>query len=108
VSTRLPDLQPTSHVGSPPAPWVGDCFDTSVDESLEDFKVDTQQRYSLINFFNLNFLVTAVSGKTKPEYLPPAGAILGEHSCPRSAMAVHSVAVDRTPNLPIERRTLYH
>jgi len=23
--------------------WVGDCFDTSVDESLEDFKGDTQQ-----------------------------------------------------------------
>ena len=25
--------------------WVDDCFDTSVDESLEDFKRDTQQRY---------------------------------------------------------------
>jgi len=24
------------------------------------------------------------------------------------ATAIHSVAVDRTPNLPIERRTLYH
>jgi len=30
----------------------------------------------------------------------------GECSCPRSATAIHSVAVDRTPNLPIERRTL--
>jgi len=28
--------------------WVGDCFDTSVDESLEDFKGDTQQRYGKI------------------------------------------------------------
>ena len=28
--------------------WVGDCFDTSVDESLEDFKGDTQQRYRTI------------------------------------------------------------
>jgi len=27
---------------------VGDCFDTSVDESLEDFKGDTQQRYRAI------------------------------------------------------------
>ena len=26
----------------------------------------------------------------------------------RSATAIHSVPVDRTPNLPIERRTLYH
>ena len=25
--------------------WVDDCFDTSVDESLKDFKGDTQQRY---------------------------------------------------------------
>jgi len=25
--------------------WVGDCFDTSLDESFEDFKGDTQQRY---------------------------------------------------------------
>ena len=32
----------------------------------------------------------------------------GEHSCPRSATAIDSVAVDRTPNLPIERRTLFH
>jgi len=28
--------------------WVGDCFATSVDESLEDFKEDTQQRYKMI------------------------------------------------------------
>jgi len=28
--------------------WVGDCFDTSVDESLEDFEGDTQQRYRTI------------------------------------------------------------
>jgi len=28
--------------------WVGDCFDTSVDESLEDFKGDTEQRYRTI------------------------------------------------------------
>ena len=32
----------------------------------------------------------------------------GEHSCPRSATAIHSMTVDRTPNLPIERQTLYH
>ena len=28
-----------------------------------------------------------------------------EYFCPRRATAVHSVAVNRTPNLPIERRT---
>ena len=32
----------------------------------------------------------------------------GECSFPRSATAIHSVAVDRTPNLPTGRRTLYH
>ena len=30
----------------------------------------------------------------------------GERSFPRSTTAIHSVAVDRTPNLPIERLTL--
>jgi len=40
--------------------------------------------------------------------LLPAGAIYDQHSCPRSATAVHLVAVYRTPNLPIERRTIYH
>jgi len=28
--------------------WVDDCFDTSVDKSLENFKGDTQQRYRTI------------------------------------------------------------
>jgi len=28
--------------------WVDHCFDTSVDESLEDFKGDTQHRYRTI------------------------------------------------------------
>ena len=28
--------------------WVDDCFDTSIEESLEDFKRDTQQRYRTI------------------------------------------------------------
>jgi len=28
--------------------WVDDCFDTSVDESLEDFKGDTQERYGTV------------------------------------------------------------
>jgi len=32
----------------------------------------------------------------------------GERSCPRSVTTIHSVAVDRTPNFSIERRTLYH
>jgi len=32
----------------------------------------------------------------------------GDRSCPRSATVIHSVAVDRTPNLPIGRRTLNH
>ena len=31
-----------------------------------------------------------------------------ERSCPRSATSVHSVVADRTPNLPIETRTLCH
>jgi len=30
--------------------WVDDCFDTNVDESFEDFKEDTQQRYRTIAF----------------------------------------------------------
>jgi len=32
----------------------------------------------------------------------------GKRSCPKSATAIHSVAVDRPSNFPIERRTLYH
>ena len=32
----------------------------------------------------------------------------GERSCPRSATAIPSVTVDRTPNLPVRRRTLHH
>jgi len=32
----------------------------------------------------------------------------GERSRPRSVTAIHSLALDRTPNLPIGRRTLYH
>ena len=32
----------------------------------------------------------------------------GERSCPRSTTASHSVALNWTRNLPIERRTLYH
>jgi len=32
----------------------------------------------------------------------------GERSCPRSVTAIHSVALDRTPNLPFGRRTLNH
>ena len=28
--------------------WLDDCFDTSVDECLQDFKGDTQQRYRTI------------------------------------------------------------
>ena len=28
--------------------WVDDCFDTSVDEFLDDFKGDTQQRYRTV------------------------------------------------------------
>ena len=31
----------------------------------------------------------------------------GERSSPRRATAIHTVSVDRPPNLPIERRTLY-
>jgi len=32
----------------------------------------------------------------------------GERSCPRGAMALHSVSINWTHNLPIVRRTLYH
>ena len=32
----------------------------------------------------------------------------GERYRPRNATAIHSVAVDRTPNLPNEKRTVYH
>ena len=32
----------------------------------------------------------------------------GERSCPRSATAIHSVAADRTRDISIEKRTLYH
>ena len=33
---------------------------------------------------------------------------LDESFCPRSATEIHSVVMDRTPNLPTGRRTLYH
>jgi len=32
----------------------------------------------------------------------------GERSCPWSATAIHSVAVDRTHNLSVDSRILYH
>jgi len=31
--------------------WVGDCVDTSVNESLEDFKGDTQQGYGTVTLW---------------------------------------------------------
>jgi len=51
-------------------------------------------------------LATAIRGQRR-KYVPYRGS-WGERSFPRSTTAIHSVAVDRTPNLPIERRTLYH
>jgi len=49
-------------------------------------------------------LVTASSSKTTPKlcFLPGR---LRLTLFPKSATAIHSVAVDRTPNPPIERRT---
>jgi len=36
--------------------WIDDCFDTSVDESLEDFKGDTQQRYGMVDLWVTQWL----------------------------------------------------
>jgi len=60
---------------------------------------DTNNNFS---FFSLN-LVTAIGGRPKPEL-----CFLPGRSCPSSYTAIYSVAVDRTPNLSIDRRTLYH
>jgi len=40
--------------------------------------------------------------------LAPGRGDFGWTLLPRSAAAIHSATVDRIPNLPIERRTLYH
>jgi len=52
-------------------------------------------------------LTRAISGMPTPEicFLPGS---LGQRSCPRSTTASHSVFVNWTYNLAIERRTLYH
>jgi len=56
------------------------------------------------NVFLLLFVVTASSGKPAPDlsFLPGR---LRWTLFPKSATAIHSVAVDRTLNPPIERRT---
>ena len=59
MSAGWSDLRSTSRVESPPAPqgqWVDDWFDTSVDEPLEDFKEETQQRYATIALWVLQWL----------------------------------------------------
>jgi len=52
-------------------------------------------------------LLTTIGGMPNPEYNAFCPDDCGELSCPRSATMSHSVVVDRTTNLPIERWTLY-
>jgi len=58
------------------------------------------------NFF-LSFWRRRLAACQRRKYVSHLGS-LGERSFPRSATAIHSVAVDRAPNLSVERRTLYH
>jgi len=55
---------------------------------------------------SFSILVTASSGKPTPELCFFLGR-LGWTLFPKSAKAIHSMAVDRTPNHPIERRTIH-
>jgi len=56
--------------------------------------------------FLIWFLVTAIGGRTKPEFCFLPGRLRWT-LFPRSATAIHSVVVVRTPNLPVGRRTPY-
>ena len=55
----------------------------------------------------IQFLVMAVSGRPKPEICPLPGRLKWA-LLPKSATAIPSVAVDRSPNFPIERRILHN
>jgi len=52
-------------------------------------------------------LATAISGISMPEIASCRGS-WGERSYPRSSTALHSVSVNWTHNLPIDRWSLYH
>jgi len=55
-------------------------------------------------FFIIWFSVTAVGCRLNSASWPGGW---GDRSCPRNATVIHSVAVNRTHNLPIEMRTPY-
>ena len=57
-------------------------------------------------FFNSNLWWRQLAAGRNLKFAPSRGNF-GWTPCPRST-AVHSVALDRTPNLSIEGRTLYH
>jgi len=52
------------------------------------------------------YLMT-IGCRPKPDQGFFAGAVEVNAHCPRSATTIYLVAVDRTPNLPIERWTFY-
>ena len=58
-------------------------------------------------FFLLNFWWRQLAAGRSLDWASSRGG-WDERSCPRSATAIHSVAVDRTPDLPIWRWTLNH
>jgi len=80
--------------------WPGDCSNTSG-------YVGICAVVSLLLLSINLILVTAIGGRTTPEMCFCLGG-WGEPSCPRSASVIHSVALGRTPNLSMERRTLYN
>jgi len=53
-------------------------------------------------------LATAVGGMPTPENVLPFRAVEVNALSQGALRAIHSVLVNRTPNIPIERRTLYH
>jgi len=55
----------------------------------------------------LLILVMAIGGRPKPEICLLLRR-LGWTLLPKSATTIHSVVVDQTPKLSVERRTLYH
>jgi len=63
--------------------------------------------FSNVFLLLLLILVTAIGGRPKLELSSSPGRLRWT-LLPRRATAIHSVAVARKHNLPVERRTIYH
>jgi len=94
-------------------------METCVDCSCDYVQVDTCQRLLCISVEFVLFVSNSSMVRTRE--IDPFKLILvatlaaGQRPClggcgerSWSAAAIHLVAMDRTPNLPVERRTLYH